>query len=143
MIKIQDVRNAIKEKLDSLTWEGKVFAECSNIYTQDVSWFPFVMFEPVELQSLYEDTAHNYRDFIFNIVIVQEMNQISRAEAMDIVLNCFQQMIDAFDVDFTLWWVVQQVDATQGNFGEMDLAKWPCLYLSSELHCRVLVPIKY
>jgi hypothetical protein len=60
------------------------------------------MFEPVELQSQYEDTAHNYRDFIFNIVIVQEMNQISRAEAMDIVLNCFQQMIDAFDIDFTL-----------------------------------------
>lgn len=142
IIKITDIRNAIKTKLDSLTWEWKCFAWDSNVFTQDVSWFPFVMFEPVELQSEYEDTANNYRNFIFNIVIVQEMNQISRWEAMNIVLNCFEQMIDAFDQDFTLWWVVQQVDATQGNFGEIDLWKWPCLYLSSNLNCRVLVPIK-
>ena len=142
IIKITDIRNAIKTKLDSLTWEWKCFAENSNVFTQNVSGFPFVMFEPVELQSEYEDTANNYRNFIFNIVIVQEMNQISRWEAMNIVLNCFEQMIDAFDQDFTLWWVVQQVDATQGNFGEIDLWKWPCLYLSSNLNCRVLVPIK-
>jgi len=142
MIKITDIRSAIKSKLDSLTWDWKVFAQCSNVYTQNVSWFPFVMFEPVELQSEFEDTAYNYRDFIFNIVIVQEMNQISRGDAMDIILNCFEQMIDAFDQDFTLWGVVQQVDATQGNFGEIDLWKWPCLYLSSNLNCRVLVPIK-
>ena len=142
MITIQNVRSAIKSKLDSLTWEWKCFAWVSNVFTQDVSWFPFVMFEPVELQSEFADTANNYRDFIFNIVIVQEMNQVSRGDAMDIVLNCFEKMIDAFDQDFTLWGVVQQVDATQGNFGELDLWKWPCLYLSSNLNCRVLVPIK-
>ena len=142
MISIQNVRSAIKSKLDWLTGEGKCFAWVSNVFTQDVSWFPFVMFEPVELQSEFADTANNYRDFIFNIVIVQEMNQISRSDAMDIVLNCFEKMIDAFDQDFTLWGVVQQVDATQGNFGELDLWKWPCLYLSSQLNCRVLVPIK-
>ena len=142
MITIQNVRSAIKSKLDGLTGEGKCFAWVSNVFTQDVSWFPFVMFEPVELQSEFADTANNYRDFIFNIVIVQEMNQISRGDAMDIVLNCFEKMIDAFDQDFTLWGVVQQVDATQGNFGELDLWKWPCLFLSSQLNCRVLVPIK-
>ena len=142
MISIQNVRSAIKSKLDWLTGEGKCFAWVSNVFTQDVSWFPFVMFEPVELQSEFADTANNYRDFIFNIVIVQEMNQISRGDAMDIVLNCFEKMIDAFDQDFTLWGVVNQVDATQGNFGEIDLWKWPCLYLSSQLNCRVLVPIK-
>ena len=142
MITIQNVRSAIKSKLDSMSWEWKCFAWVSNVFTQDVSWFPFVMFEPVELQSEFADTANNYRDFIFNIVIVQEMNQISRSDAMDIVLNCFEKMIDAFDQDFTLWGVVQQVDATQGNFGEIDLWKWPCLYLSSNLNCRVLVPIK-
>ena len=142
MITIQNVRSAIKSKLDSMSWEWKCFAWVSNVFTQDVSWFPFVMFEPVELQSEFADTANNYRDFIFNIVIVQEMNQISRSDAMDIVLNCFEKMIDAFDQDFTLWGVVQQVDATQGNFWEIDLWKWPCLYLSSNLNCRVLVPIK-
>lgn len=141
MIKIQDVRNAIKSKLDSLTWDGKVFVQASNVFTQKATGFPFVMFEPSEMSSVYEDTANNYRNFIFQIVIVQEMNQISRADAMDILLNCFEQMVDAFDQDWTLWWVVQQVDATNGNFGEIDMEKWPCLYLSSNLNCRVLVPI--
>jgi hypothetical protein len=60
------------------------------------------MFEPSEMSSVYEDTANNYRNFVFQIVIVQEMNQISRGEAMDILLNCFEQMIDAFDKDWTL-----------------------------------------
>ena len=60
------------------------------------------MFEPSEMSSVYEDTANNYRNFIFQIVIVQEMNQISRADAMDILLNCFEQMVDAFDQDWTL-----------------------------------------
>lgn len=142
MIKIQNVRSAIKAKLDTMTGTGKCFAWDSNVFTQNVSGFPFVMFEPVELQSEFSDTANNYRDFIFNIVIVQEMNQISRADAMDIVLNCFETMIDAFDQDFTLGGVVNQIDATQGNFWEIDLGKWPCLYLSSNLNCRVLVPIK-
>lgn len=141
MIKIQDVRNAINTKLSSLTWEGKVFQAYSNFYTQKASWFPFVMFEPTEMSSEYEDTANNYRNFTFNVVIVQEMNQITRGDAMDILLNCFEQMIDAFDTDWTLWGVVQQVDATDGEFGEIDMEVWPCLYLSSSLSCRVLVPI--
>jgi hypothetical protein len=60
------------------------------------------MFEPSELQSQYEDTDNNYRNYIFQIVIVQEMNKITRSEAMEIILNCFENMINAFDVDFTL-----------------------------------------
>ena len=60
------------------------------------------MFEPSSMSSVYEDTANNYRNFIFQIVIVQEMNQISRGDAMDILLNAFEQMVDAFDQDWTL-----------------------------------------
>lgn len=141
MIKIQDVRNAIATKLSSLTWDNKVFVQYSNYFTQKATGFPFVMFEPASMSSVYEDTANNYRNFIFQIVIVQEMNQISRGDAMDILLNAFEQMVDAFDQDWTLWWTVQMVEATNGEFGEIDMEKWPCLYLSSNLNCRVLVPI--
>ena len=141
MIKIQNVRNAIKSKLEALTGEWQPFVQTSDYFTQKATGFPFVMFEPSEMSSVYEDTANNYRNFVFQIVIVQEMNQISRGEALDILMNCFEQMIDAFDQDRTLWWIVQQVDATNGEFGEIDMEKWPCLYLSSKLNCRVLVPI--
>jgi hypothetical protein len=56
-------------------------------------------------------------------VIVQEMNTITRSDAMDILLNCFEKVIDAFDQDWTLSGVVEQVDATGGTFGEIDMEK--------------------
>jgi hypothetical protein len=42
---------------------------------------------------------------------------------MDILLNCFEKVIDAFDQDRTLSGVVEQVDATGGTFGEIDMEK--------------------
>lgn len=141
MTTIADVRSAIKVKLDGLTGDGKVFVQDSNIFTTKATGFPFVMFEPSNMSSIYEDTAYNYRTYTFQIVIVQEMTVASRSDAMDILLKCFEQMTIAFDKDRTLWWVVQHVEATNGEFGEIDMEKWPALYLSSNLACRVLVPI--
>lgn len=138
---IAEVRTAIKNKLDTLTGDGKVFVSDYNYFTTKTDGFPCVMFEPSELSSVYEDTAYNYRSYTFNIVIVQEMNTISRSDAMDILLNCFEKVIDAFDQDWTLSGVVERVDATGGTFGEIDMEKWPALYISTNLICRVLVPI--
>ena len=138
---IAEVRTAIKNKLDELTGDGKVFVSDYNYFTTKIDGFPCVMFEPSELSSVYEDTAYNYRSYTFNIVIVQEMNTISRSDAMDVLLNCFEKVIDAFDQDWTLSGVVEQVDATGGTFGEIDMEKWPALYISTNLICRVLVPI--
>jgi hypothetical protein len=120
---IAEVRTAIKNKLDTLTGDGKVFVSDYNYFTTKTTGFPCVMFEPSELSSVYEDTAYNYRSYTFNIVIVQEMNTISRSDAMDILLNCFEKVIDAFDQDWTLSGVVEQVDATGGTFGEIDMEK--------------------
>ena len=120
---IAEVRTAIKNKLDELTGDGKVFVADYNYFTTKTTGFPCVMFEPSELSSVYEDTAYNYRSYTFNIVIVQEMNKISRSDAMDILLNCFEKVIDAFDQDRTLSGVVEQVDATGGTFGEIDMEK--------------------
>ena len=90
---IAQVRNAIKSKLDTLTWTWKVFVADYNYFTTETSGFPCVMFEPSELSSVYEDTAYNYRTSTFQIVIVQEMNTISRSDAMDILLNCFEKTL--------------------------------------------------
>jgi hypothetical protein len=120
---IAEVRTAIKNKLDTLTGDGKVFVSDYNYFTTKTDGFPCVMFEPSELSSVYEDTAYNYRSYTFNIVIVQEMNTISRSDAMDILLNCFEKVIDAFDQDWTLSGVVERVDATGGTFGEIDMEK--------------------
>lgn len=141
MITLENIRTALQEKLEALTWEDEIFAENSNFFTTKATGFPFVMFEPSNMSSEYMDTANNYRAYTFNVVIVQEMNQITRGEALDILINCFQQLSDELDKDWTLWGVVQQVDATSGEFGEIDMEKGPCLYLSSNIVCRVLVPI--
>lgn len=141
MTTIWQVRNAIKSKLDTLTGTWKVFVADYNYFTTKPTWFPFVMFEPVEMSSVFEDTANNYRNFVFQIAIVQEMTQVSRWIALDILNSCFEEMINAFDKDWTLGGVVEQVDATNWSFGEIDLEKWPALYVTTNLNCRVLVPI--
>lgn len=141
MATIQTVRTAVNTKLETLKGTNKPFVNVYKFFTSNPTWYPFVMFEPAELQSEYEDTANNYRNFIFQIVIVQEMNKISRGDAMDILLNCFESMINAFDQDYTLWGVVKQVDATAWTFGEIDMESWPALYVSTNISCRVLVSI--
>lgn len=138
---IQTIRSAIKTKLETLKGTNKPFVNVYNFFTSNPTWYPFVMFEPADLQSEYEDTANNYRNYIFKIVIVQEMNKVTRGDAMDILLNCFDQTINAFDVDYTLGGNVQKVDAMQGAFGEIDMESWPCLFVTFNINCRVLASI--
>lgn len=141
MTSIQTVRTAVNTKLETLKWTNKPFVNVYKYFTSSPSWYPFVMFEPSELQSEYEDTDNNFRKFIFQVVIVQEMTKVPRSDAMEILLNCFEQMINTFDQDFTLSGVVQKVDATSGTFGEIDMESWPCLFLATNLACSVLVSI--
>jgi len=142
MVKIQDIRTAIKTKLDSMKWTGQPFANVYNFFTTKPSWYPFVMFEPWKIESEYEDTDNNYRNYIFKIVIVQEMNNVAdRGVALDILLNCFERTTDAFDIDYTLGGVVAQVDAMEWDFWEIDMEGWPALFVTFNIACRVLFSI--
>lgn len=110
---LQDVRTAVNTKLETLKGTNKPFVNVYDFFTSKPSGFPFIQFEPAQLASQYEDTANNYRSFTFQIVIVQEMNTVTRHDAMDIIVKAFDQVTNAFDSDWTLSGTVLQVNATE------------------------------
>jgi hypothetical protein len=71
-------------------------------YTTKPSGFPFVAVEPASLSSEYTDTDNNFRSFGFTVYIFQEMTNATREVALDIVSKAFDQVINAFDSDWTL-----------------------------------------
>lgn len=135
---LQDVRDAIKTKLETLKWTNKVFVNVYDYFTTKPNWFPFVQFEPADLTAQYEDTDNNYRSFGFKIVIVQEMTNATRDTALDIVCKAFDLVINAFDSDWTLAGTVQMVNATQGAFWEIVLETWPCLFATINVVAKIL-----
>lgn len=141
MPSLQSLRGTIKTKLETLKGTGQPFANVYDFFTTKPSWFPFVCFEPTQLNSQFEDTQYNYRNFVFTIYIVQEITKLERDAALDNLVNAFDQVINLFDEDYTLWGAVQQVDAVEGEFMDIDMEVWPCLATSINLSVRTLYDV--
>lgn len=135
---LQQIRDAVKTKLETLKWTGKPFKNVYDFFTTKPNWFPFCAFQPTSLSSQYEDTDNNFRSFAFKIYIIQEMTTATSEVALDIVCKAFDETVNAFDTDWTLAGVVSMVTATQGEFGEMILETWPCLVGTINVVCKVL-----
>lgn len=141
MPSLQSLRSTIKTKLETLKGTGQPFANVYDFYTTKPSWFPFVCFEPAQLNSQFEDTQYNYRNFVFTIYIVQEITTLTRDVALDNLVNAFDMVINLFDDDYTLAGEVQQVDAIEGEFMDIDLEVWPCIAATITLSCRTLYDV--
>ena len=110
----------------TLKGTNKPFA---NVY-KSPSWYPFVMFEPSELQSKYEDTANNYR-LCFPNSIVKKWTKYQETQWT----YCWNVL------DMIKLWVSFEFSWRNLNVGEIDMESWPCLFVSTNLSCRVLVSI--
>ena len=141
MPSLQSLRSTIKTKLETLKGTGQPFANVYDFYTTKPSWFPFACFEPVQLNSQFEDTQYNYRNFVFTVYIVQEITTLTRDAALDNLVNAFDMVINLFDDDYTLAGEVQQVDAIEGEFMDIDLEVWPCIAATITLSCRTLYDV--
>lgn len=78
---------------------------------------------------------------MFTLYIVQEITTLSREEALDNLVNAFDAVIDLFDWDYTLSGAVQQVDAVEGEFMDIDMEVWPCIAATINLSCRTLYDV--
>jgi len=137
---VTTVRSTIKTYLDTITWSWQIFAYAFNYFTEKANWYPYVMFEPSNdfLQSEFEDTWYNSRRFSFDVVIVQEMTNTERQQALDIIVKGFEAVINLFDDDRTLGGVVKMVDAVQWWLNEGDLWEWPCFFATMKIECLLL-----
>lgn len=135
---VDAIRTAIKTELDTLKGSGKPFGNVYDYFTTTPTWFPVAMFEPTKLDSEFNTNTENLRTFGFQIIILQEMTNENRQSAIDIVTKAFDEVINAFDDNFTLWWVVELVNAVAGEFWDWNFENWPMYYWIINLFCKVL-----
>ena len=138
---IAEIRTAIKNKLDTLKWTGKPLVNVFDYFPINLAWYPSVMFEPAWLENSYMTTWDNYRTYKFKLVILQEFSTITRQRAIEILVNAFDQVVYEFDKDYTLWWVIDKLDAVPGDFGSFQFESWLAVFFEILLSCSVLKPI--
>jgi len=141
MWNIIQIRNKITEILNTLTWTNQPFDYVYNYHTLENDWFPYISFEPSQLIQEIEDTTDNKRIFVFDMYIYQEMNKKSREEALNILLNWFDKVINKFDKNYTLDWLAIQLLPIQWDFSQIVLDKWKVLFVNLQLQVQVLKDI--
>jgi len=138
MTKLKDIRLKVMEKLNTLKWVWKPFDFIYNYHTLEGEGFPYVSFEPFQLNQDIQDTQNNKRSYLFDVFIYQEMNNRTREEALNILIDCFEEVIDLFDTDFTLWWSVIQVIPVFWEFAAVEHWKWKIMFSNLQLNIEVL-----
>lgn len=93
---ITNLETAIKTKLETID----KFAVVYDYFTLKTTGYPFASFELSDFDGEFLDVCTNKRRFIFNCVIIQEVNKnLTRDQAKDILYSILEDVITAFDGD--------------------------------------------
>jgi len=143
MSDLTTLRTAVDTKLNTLVWTWKPLVEVFDYHTLDNTGFPYVTFEPSSLDSSFEDTCNNLRNYTFDVFIYQEITCQWRQGALNILINSFQQIIDAFDEDYTLWGAADAwVNAVWGEFWQLVNEDWKTLFANIKINAKFLANLK-
>ena len=138
MASLSSLRDSIKTKLDTLTSVQSVH----DYLKLDREWFPVVMFEPDLVESNYLDSCNNQRNYVFDIYLMQEMEHRTREQALEALIPIFDEILNLFDDDYTLWGLCDWwIEAVGGNFEAFETHNWPVLSCVIRLTCKTLYNI--
>ena len=135
------IRAKIKEKLDNRVGDGEPLVNAYQEHRTNFSGFPVATFEPSDLESDYETTTQNYRNYIFRIVLHQEIESVGRDTAIGILASLVDTLVQDFDEDWSLGGVVDMVQAVPLNFGIYDEGNGETMFAELKLECKKLVSI--
>ena len=133
---IQTISNKIKTELEKLKWSNKPLVEVYDYHTLENTWYPFVSFEAVELIWEIRDTCNNERQAIFDLYIFQEVWTNWRKEATQIIYKAMDDIIDLFDKNYTLDWVIELIQPIWWNITPFNIWNWSALVWIIKLQCR-------
>ena len=133
---IQTINTKIKTELEKLKWSWKPFAEIYDYHTKENTGYPFASFELTELAGEIRDTCNNQRTLTFELYIIQEFESITREDAKDIIYKAMDVVIDKFDSNYTLDWVVELIQPIGWTVIPFNVANWPALVGSIQLQVR-------
>lgn len=142
---IETLTAKLLQIFQSMAWNDNTtpFTEVFDYKTEWSGSFPFLCFEYVWLESEILDTTNNYRDYIFNIWILQEITQVNGRRAASQALNkAMDHVINALDNNFTLDWLCEA--GTLPVFGitePMNIGNWSALVANLQIVCKTIYNI--
>lgn len=103
------IEKAIKEKLG----EVPSIQEVADYPTEEFEGFPAVMIAAKKNDAEFETTIENQRIYVYKLVVIQKVSDnIGEKKARDVVLQCVDDILYAFDRDQRLASVVLEEDET-------------------------------
>ena len=127
---ILKLEQAIKTKLETI-WDFQVVYD---YFTLKTSWYPYASFELNWFEWDYLDSCTILRDYKFNLMILQEANQIEREQAKSIIYNLLDKTIQKFDWQMELWEnMIVNWKIIKWEMWTFSNAEWTVLALNVEI----------
>lgn len=123
---------AIKTKLEAVTALKKVY----DYHTSNLDGFPAASFEPSSHENAFYTNDDNLRSYVFDIIIYQEFNTVTRSVAIGYLKAAVDAVITAFDADYNLSGACDFCMPIPSNFGEITDAGGNVLYAQMSLVCK-------
>ena len=133
---IATISNKIKTELETLKGTNKPFANIYDYHTEENTGYPFASFELTELTGEIRDTCNNQRTLTLELYIIQEFESITRQEAKNIIYKAMDDVIDLFDNNYTLDWVVELIQPIGWTVIPFNVANWKALVANIQLQVR-------
>jgi hypothetical protein len=128
---------AIKAKLQTITELQVVF----DYHTSNLTGFPCVTFEPSSNENVFYTNTDNLRSYVFDIIVYQEFNTISRETAIGILRQTVDAVIASFDADYNLSGACDFCMPIPSSFGEVPEAGGNVLFAQMSLVCKAEVTV--
>lgn len=133
---ITNLETAIKTKLETIS----KFAVVYDYFTLKTTGYPYASFELSDFGGEFLDVCSNKRNFIFNCVVIQEINNnLTRTQAKTILYGILEDMISAFDGDQDLGdWNIIKWNVTRGQMGTFLEKEGSVLALNVEINVEIV-----
>lgn len=134
---IFELETALKTKLETISRFKIVY----DHFVLASEWYPYASFELSDFDGAFLDCCSNQREFTFNIVIIQEISaeRVTRQKAKEILYNCLEDVVTAFDGDQDLWeWTIVKGNVSRGQMWTFTEKEWSVLALNVELNLEIV-----
>lgn len=122
---IEQLRGAIKNKLDTLTGETQPLSVVYEYMTPSIEWYPCAMINFSKLEGQFGDSCSNVRTYTFVVYIIQEIGLQDRLTAYKTVEDIMVKVANIFDTDPQLDWLSIGTHAVGGDVAEyMNGTDW-------------------
>jgi hypothetical protein len=128
----------INSKLNALKGAGHTLNFVYDEHRTQFEGYPTATFEPSDMTSDYETQGENLRNYVFLVIIYQEMEKTGGGESINVLAGAVDEIVNAFDNDYTLGGNCMLVKATPSRWGVMPTEHGLTRYAELKIECQVI-----